>query len=79
VADPVRKVAALRDAVGDDMDISIDLHGPPWLTPSDACRLVRALEPYELMCVEDPIAPENIDGYRRIRDAAHVPLAGGKR
>ncbi|OWV91654.1 isomerase [Rhizobium sp. N122] len=79
VADPVRKVAALRDAVGDDMDIAIDLHGPPWLTPADACRLVRALEPYELMWVEDPIAPENIDGYRRIRDAAHVPLAAGER
>ncbi|NDK49673.1 mandelate racemase/muconate lactonizing enzyme family protein [Rhizobium laguerreae] len=79
VADPVRKVAALREAVGDDMDIAIDLHGPPWLTPADACRLVRALEPYELMWVEDPIAPENIDGYRRIRDAAHVPLAAGER
>ncbi|NEJ27098.1 mandelate racemase/muconate lactonizing enzyme family protein [Rhizobium leguminosarum] len=79
VADPVRKVATLRDAVGDDMDIAIDLHGPPWLTPADACRLVRALEPYELMWVEDPIAPENIDGYRRIRDAAHVPLAAGER
>ncbi|KPH04507.1 mandelate racemase/muconate lactonizing enzyme family protein (plasmid) [Rhizobium acidisoli] len=79
VADPVRKVAALRDAVGDDMDIAIDLHGPPWLTPADACRLVRALGPYELMWVEDPIAPENIDGYRRIRDAAHVPLAAGER
>ncbi|MBY3156220.1 mandelate racemase/muconate lactonizing enzyme family protein [Rhizobium laguerreae] len=79
VADPVRKIAALRDAVGDDMDIAIDLHGPPWLTPADACRLVRALEPYELMWVEDPIAPENVDGYRRIRDAAHVPLAAGER
>ncbi|MBW8788118.1 MAG: mandelate racemase/muconate lactonizing enzyme family protein [Rhizobium leguminosarum] len=79
VADPVRKVAALREAVGDDMDIAIDLHGPPWLTPADACRLVRALEHYELMWVEDPIAPENIDGYRRIRDAAHVPLAAGER
>ncbi|MBB2834050.1 UNVERIFIED_ORG: L-alanine-DL-glutamate epimerase-like enolase superfamily enzyme [Rhizobium esperanzae] len=79
VTDPVRKVAALRDAVGDDMDIAIDLHGPPWLTPADACRLVRALEPFELMWVEDPIAPENIEGYRRIRDAAHVPLAAGER
>ncbi|WP_018856330.1 mandelate racemase/muconate lactonizing enzyme family protein [Rhizobium sp. 42MFCr.1] len=79
VADPVRKVAALREAVGNEIDIAIDLHGPPWLTPADACRLVRALEPYELFWVEDPIAPENIDGYRRIRDAAHVPLAAGER
>lgn len=79
VADPIRKVAALREAVGNDIDIAIDLHGPPWLSPADACRLVRALEPYELFWVEEPIAPENIDGYRRIRDAAHVPLAAGER
>ncbi|MCR8723506.1 mandelate racemase/muconate lactonizing enzyme family protein [Frigidibacter sp. ROC022] len=79
VSDPVRKVAELRDAVGADVDIAIDLHGPPWLTPADAARLARALEPYDLMWIEDPIAPENLSGYRRIRDAAHVPLAAGER
>ena len=61
------------------MDITIDLHGPPWLTPADAAQVGRALEPYDLLFVEDPIAPENLDGYRRIRDAAHVPLAAGER
>ncbi len=79
VSDPVRRVAALREAVGDDIDLMIDLHGPPWLTPGDAARLARALEPYHLLFIEDPIAPENLDGYRRIRDAAHVPLAAGER
>jgi galactonate dehydratase len=79
VSDPVRMVATLREAVGDDMDIMIDLHGPPWLTPGDAARVARALEPYRLLFIEDPIAPENLDGYRRIRDAAHVPLAAGER
>ncbi len=47
VSDPVRKVAALREAVGDEMDIAIDLHGPPWLTPADAAQVCRALEPYQ--------------------------------
>lgn len=79
VSDPVRKVAGLREAVGDDVDISIDLHGAPWLTPADAARVARALESFNLMWIEDPIAPENLDGYRRIRDAAHVPLASGER
>ena len=79
VSDPVRKVAALRDAVGDDMDIMIDLHGPPWLTPGDPARLAPALEPYHLLFIKDPIAPDNLDGYQRIRDAAHVPLAAGER
>lgn len=79
VADPVRQVATLREAVGDEVDIAIDLHGPPWLTPADAARLARALEPYDLLWIEDPIAPDNLDGYKRIRDAAHVPLAAGER
>ena len=79
VADPVGMVARLRDTVGDAMDIAIDLHGPPWLTPADAARVARALEPYNLIWIEDPIAPDNLDGYKRIRDAAHVPLAAGER
>jgi galactonate dehydratase len=79
VADPVRKVAMLREAMGDEVDIAIDLHGPPWLTPADAARVARALEPYNLLWIEDPIAPDNIEGYKRIREAAHVPLAAGER
>lgn len=79
VSDPVRKVAALREAVGREMDIAIDLHGPPWLTPADAARLARALEPYDLLWIEDPIAPENLDGYRRVRDASSIPIAAGER
>lgn len=79
VSDPVRKVAALREAVGAEMDIAIDLHGPPWLTPADATQVCRALEPFKMMWVEDPIAPDNLDGYRRIREHSSVTLAAGER
>jgi galactonate dehydratase len=79
VSNPVKKVAALREAIGEDMDLMIDLHGPPWLTPADAAAVARELEPYKLLWVEDPIAPENLEGYRRIRDSANVPLAAGER
>jgi galactonate dehydratase len=79
VSDPLHKVAQLREAVGPDMDIMIDLHGPPWLTVSDAVALGRALEPYGLLFMEDPVAPELIDSYQRIRDAVAIPLAAGER
>ena len=46
VSDPVAQGRELREAVGDEMDITIDLHGPPWLTPADAAQVARALEPY---------------------------------
>jgi galactonate dehydratase len=79
VSNPVKKVAMLREAIGEEMDLMIDLHGPPWLTPGDAAAVARELEPYRLLWVEDPIAPENLDGYKRIRDTANVPLAAGER
>jgi galactonate dehydratase len=79
VGDPLRKVAALRDAVGADMDVMVDLHGPPWMTPKDAIVLGRALEPYNLLFLEDPAAPENIDGLARIADAVAIPIAAGER
>jgi galactonate dehydratase len=72
-----RGVTALK--CGDEIDLMIDLHGPPWLTPADAATLARELEPYKLLFMEDPIAPENLDGYRRIRDASNIPLAAGER
>nr|WMC98293.1 mandelate racemase/muconate lactonizing enzyme family protein [Aminobacter aminovorans] len=77
--DPVRKVAKMRDLLGDEIDIAVDVHGPPWLTPQDAVQLARALEPYNILWLEDPISPDNIEGYQRIRDASSVPLAAGER
>jgi galactonate dehydratase len=79
VSDPVRQVATLRDALGGDVDIMCDLHGPPWLTPRDAARIARALEPYDLLFLEDPVPPENLEGYARIRDSSDIPLAAGER
>ena len=79
VADPLRKVAAIRDAVGSDMDVMVDLHGPPWMTPKDAIVLGRALEPYHLLFLEDPVAPENLEGLARVSDAVAIPIAAGER
>ncbi|MEJ1977538.1 MAG: mandelate racemase/muconate lactonizing enzyme family protein [Acetobacteraceae bacterium] len=79
VRDTLRKVSLLREAVGDEIDLMVDLHGPPWLTPADAIVLGRALEPLHLLFMEDPVAPEHLASYRRIRDAIAIPLAAGER
>ncbi len=77
--DIVRRVAAMREAVGPEIDIMVDLAGPPWLTATDAIAIGRALEPYDLLFMEDPVPPEQIDQYARIRDAVNIPLAAGER
>lgn len=75
----VDKVAALRESVGPAVDIAVDLHGPPWMTAPDAIRIARALEPYALLFVEEPLAPEDLGGLRRLRDKTDLPLAAGER
>jgi len=79
VVNPVEKAGAIRDAIGPDVDLMVDLHGPPWLTAPDAIAICRALEPLQPLFVEEPLAPEDIAGYRRLRDATRVPLAAGER
>jgi len=76
---PVNTVAELRHALGGDIDLCIDVHGPPWLTVADAIRLGQELEPYELMFYEDPVAPENIDSIAKVASAVNVPIACGER
>jgi galactonate dehydratase len=73
------EVWAIREAMGPEIDLMVDAHGPSWMTTADAIRIGRELEPLDLLFYEDPIPPENLDGYRRIRDAVAVPLAAGER
>ena len=44
-----------------EIDIMVDLHGPPWLTLPDAIAMGRALEPYGLLFLEAPV--ERVTGY----------------
>ncbi|MBI4220995.1 MAG: mandelate racemase/muconate lactonizing enzyme family protein [Chloroflexi bacterium] len=79
VVKTVEKVDAIRKAVGDDMDIMVDAHGPPWFTTKDAILVGRALEPYNLLFYEDPVAPENVEAIARVQDGVNIPIAAGER
>ena len=73
------KVDSIRKAVGDDIDLMVDAHGPPWLTTRDAIRLGQALEDYDLLFYEDPVAPEDVESIARVADAVDLPIAAGER
>lgn len=79
VTEPLRKVRTIRAAVGPDIDLMLDVHGPPWLTTRDAIRLGQALEAYDLLFYEDPVAPENIQAIARVAKAVNLPIAAGER
>ncbi|HLV34664.1 MAG TPA: mandelate racemase/muconate lactonizing enzyme family protein [Spirillospora sp.] len=79
VSGVVGKIDAIRKAVGPDIDLMVDAHGPPWLTTRDAIRLGRALEDYDLLFYEDPVAPEDIEAIARVAAAVSLPIAAGER
>ena len=72
----VAKVAAIREAVGPYVDVAMDLHGR-YDAPSGA-RIAQALEPYDLMWLEEPVPPENIDAMREIKASTRTPICAGE-
>jgi galactonate dehydratase len=77
VAFQVRRFAALREAVGDDVDIAIDFHGR--VAPALASVLIAELAPHSPLFVEEPCLPENVDAMARIARSTTVPIATGER
>jgi mannonate dehydratase len=71
-----RLFAALRDALGPHLHLLHDVHHR--LTPIEAARLGRALEPYRLFWMEDPTPAENQESFRLIRQHTTTPLAVGE-
>jgi galactonate dehydratase len=79
LANPVKTVRRLRDALPDDVDLCIDVHGPPWLTVPDAIRVGQELEEFDLLFFEDPIPPENLDALAKVAESLSLPVAAGER
>ena len=68
--------ARLRKEIGPDLHLLHDVHHR--LTPIEAARLGRALEPYHLFWLEDPVPAELQEGFRIIREHTTTPLAVGE-
>ncbi|MCI0705112.1 MAG: galactonate dehydratase [Planctomycetia bacterium] len=73
----VEQFAALRKAGGDDVDIGIDFHGK--VSPALAKVLIKGLEPYQPMFVEEPVNCQNHDLMAEIARGTHLPIATGER
>jgi mannonate dehydratase len=67
---------ALRVKFGDELHLLHDVHHR--LTPIEAARLAKELEPYHLFWLEDPVTAELQEGFRIIRRHSTTPLAVGE-
>jgi len=70
-------VAAMRLAVGDDIDIMVDCHARP--SPAMGMKFAQALDNYGLYFFEEPCWPENIEELAAINAAVSTPIATGER
>lgn len=75
--DAAAKIAAMREAVGPEVDIAVDFHRR--LTPAMAIRMLKELEPYKIMFAEEPCHPENDDALLMIARSTATPIATGER
>jgi len=70
-------VAAVRDAVGPDVEILIEMHGR--FSPHQAIAIARDLEPFEPSWVEEPVPPDNLKALKKAADKINLPVATGER
>jgi D-galactarolactone cycloisomerase len=76
IALDAERLAIVREAIGPNAALMVDANHA--YTASSAIRMGRALERYGVLWFEEPVPPEDRQGYRRVRDAIDVPIAGGE-
>lgn len=70
------RLAAVREEIGPAVDLAVDCH---WnYTVADAVRLAKALEPLDLLWLEDPIPPRPIEPLCHLQSAVAVPISTGE-
>ncbi|MGO8817806.1 MAG: galactonate dehydratase [Terriglobia bacterium] len=73
----VELVAAIRDAVGPDVEIFVEMHGR--FSAATAIDIARMLEPYQPGWIEEPCPPEDIPSLQKVATQVRIPVATGER
>jgi len=72
----LERVSVIRKAIGSHTALIVDSNHA--YNTSTAIRMGRELERYDVKVFEEPVPPEDRDGYRRVRDALDIAIAGGE-
>jgi D-galactarolactone cycloisomerase len=76
VAADAQRVAAIREAVGPDVALVVDCNHA--YNAATAIRMGRVLEHHGCLFFEEPVPPEDREGYRRVRQSLDIAIAGGE-
>ncbi len=77
VEEVVERIASIREKIGYDIGIGVDFHGrvhKPMLK-----TLIKELEPFKPMFIEEPVLPQNNEILRELAGSTHIPIATGER
>jgi len=77
IADLVDRMASLRDAVGNTLDIGVELHRN--MQPGNSVALIEELMPFRPLFVEDPIPPDSVLSFAEVSAKVKTPMAAGER
>jgi len=69
-------IRAIREAVGDDVKLMVDANCA--YNATEAIRLARQMEQYDVYWLEEPVPPEDIDGSIEVKNNTSIRIAGGE-
>lgn len=76
VSTDVENVRAVREAIGPHVDLMVDANHA--FSRPEAAALARQMEPYDIHWFEEPLSPEDYEGYRELRGRTSIPIAAGE-
>lgn len=70
------RVAAVRKALGDGIDLLVDAN-EAWDAPT-AGRFIKRVEEYDVFWLEEPVAPDDMNGFMQLTASDRIPIAAGE-
>jgi D-galactarolactone cycloisomerase len=72
----IRLVKAIREAIGDNLHLMVDANHA--YNSTEAIQLAGKIEPLDIYWFEEPVPPEDIEGYIEVKRSSSIPIAGGE-
>src|ERR671931_278429 len=76
IREDVERVRVVRDAIGPDVKLMVDANCA--YRAHEAIQIARRMEEYDIFWFEEPVAPDDYDGHRRLAEATSIPIATGE-
>lgn len=76
IEDDVKMIRAVRETIGPDVKLMVDANHA--YNATSAIALAKEIENYDIFWFEEPVPPEDIEGYKEVKAATTIPISGGE-